>query len=57
MTQSVLAVNQALCADAAAFIRQAEADYHTQLTEIADYLVEHETMDRETFEEAMKENS
>ena len=41
MTTSVVAVNQALCADAAAFIRQAEAEYHAQLTEIADYIAAH----------------
>ena len=38
MTHSVNAVNQALCADAVAFIRQAEADYRRQLTAIADHI-------------------
>ena len=41
MSHSVVAINQALCADAAAFIRQAEADYRAQLTEIADYIAAH----------------
>ena len=41
MTQSVREVNAALCADAAAFVRAAEADYHRQLTAIADYIAAH----------------
>lgn len=41
MTHSVSTVNAALCADAAAFIREAEADYRRRLTEIADYIVAH----------------
>ena len=41
MTHSVNAVNQALCADAVAFIRQAEADYRRQLTAIADHIAAH----------------
>ena len=41
MTHSVTATNQQLCVDAAAFVRQAEADYHTQLTAIADYIAAH----------------
>ena len=38
MTQAIRTVNEALCADAAAFVRQAEAAYHSQLTEIADHI-------------------
>ena len=41
MTQTVYHVNQALCADAVGFVREAEAAYHRQLTEIADYIVAH----------------
>ena len=41
MTHSVSTVNAALCADAVAFIREAEADYRRRLTEIADYIVAH----------------
>ncbi len=41
MTQSIAAINQALCADAVDFVRQAEADYHAQLAEIADYIADH----------------
>lgn len=41
MTQSIAAVNRLLCADAAAFVRQAEADYARQLSDIADYIAAH----------------
>ena len=41
MTQSIHATNGALCADAGAFIRQAEADYHQQITAVADYIAAH----------------
>ena len=41
MTQSVQKVNEALCADAVGFVREAEADYHRQLTAIADYIAAH----------------
>lgn len=41
MLQSIAMVNQALCADAAAFVRQAEAAYHAQLTQIADHIAAH----------------
>ncbi len=41
MTQSIAAINQALCADAVTFVRKCEADYARQLTEIADYIAAH----------------
>ena len=41
MTHSVQQVNTALCADATAFIREAQADYRRQLTAIADYVAAH----------------
>lgn len=41
MVQSVTKVNEALCADAVAFIRRAEANYHHQLTAIADHIAAH----------------
>lgn len=41
MTQSIAAVNRLLCADATAFVRQAEADYARQLSDIADYIAAH----------------
>ena len=41
MTQTIQAINQALCADAAAFVQACEADYHRQLTEIADHIAAH----------------
>ncbi|MBR2319235.1 MAG: nucleoside kinase [Clostridia bacterium] len=41
MTQSIVAVNRLLCADATAFVRQAEADYARQLSDIADYIAAH----------------
>lgn len=41
MVQSVAKVNAALCADAVAFIREAEADYRRQLTAIADHIAAH----------------
>lgn len=41
MTQSVHVVNAALCADAVAFVREAEADYRRQLTAIADHIAAH----------------
>ena len=37
----IQAINRALCDDATAFIRQAEADYHRQLTAIADHIAAH----------------
>ena len=40
MIQSIQAINTALCADAAAFVQQSEADYHRQLAEIADYIAQ-----------------
>ena len=41
MLQSIAAVNAALCADAAAFVRESEENYHRQLAEIADYIAHH----------------
>ena len=41
MTQSIRAINQALCADATAFVAQAEADYARQLSAIADHIATH----------------
>ncbi len=41
MTPSVHTLNQALCADAVAFVREAEAAYHHQLTAIADHISAH----------------
>ena len=41
MTHSVQELNRALCADAVGFVRAAEADYHRQLTAIADHIVAH----------------
>ena len=41
MTSSIPAINAALCADATAFVREAEADYHAKLADIADYIVAH----------------
>lgn len=41
MTQSVSAVNAALCADAVGFIHEAEADYRRRLTAIADHIAAH----------------
>lgn len=41
MTQSIAAVNTALCADAATFVRQAEAEYARQLADVADYIAAH----------------
>lgn len=45
MTQSIVAVNRLLCADATAFVRQAEADYARQLSDIADYIAAHRDCD------------
>ena len=41
MTQSIAAINTALCADATAFVAQAEADYARQLSAIADHIAAH----------------
>ena len=41
MTHSVNTVNAALCADAVAFIHEAEADYRRRLTAIADHIAAH----------------
>ena len=41
MTHIVRNINAALCADAAGFVREAEAAYHRQLTAITDYIVAH----------------
>ena len=41
MIQTIQTINQALCADAAAFVQACEADYHRQLTEIADHIAAH----------------
>ena len=41
MTQSIQAINRLLCADATAFVAQAEADYHAQLSAIADHIAAH----------------
>ena len=41
MTPSVRNINAALCTDAIGFVREAEADYHRQLTAIADYITAH----------------
>lgn len=41
MIRSISAINQALTEDAAAVVRQAETDYHRQLSEIADYIAAH----------------
>lgn len=41
MTQSIAAINTALCADATAFVAQSEAEYHAQLADIADHIAAH----------------
>ena len=41
MTQSIAAINTALCADATAFVQQSEAEYHAQLADIADHIATH----------------
>lgn len=41
MVRSIAKVNEALCSDAVAFIREAEADYRRQLTAIADHIAAH----------------
>ena len=41
MLQSIATINQTLCADAVAFVRECEADYARQLTAIADYIAAH----------------
>lgn len=41
MTQSIQAINTALCADATAFVAQSEADYARQLSAIADHIAAH----------------
>ena len=41
MTQSIQAINRLLCADATAFVAQAEADYARQLSAIADHIAAH----------------
>ncbi len=41
MIRSITAINEALVNDAAAFVQQAETDYHRQLSEIADYIAAH----------------
>lgn len=41
MIQSVERINRALCEDAVAFVQAAEADYHRQLTAIADHIAAH----------------
>ena len=41
MTQSIAAINAALCADAVAFIQETEAEYRRRLTAIADHIVAH----------------
>ncbi len=41
MIRTITAINKALTEDAAAVVRQAETDYHRQLSEIADYIAAH----------------